>query len=149
MSNKNLYIKTTAMLVNDENGESKAITKKSYFYKDRSIPKSKFDKIAKGKWARLDDDVILKKLDRIEQKRERVKAYREVYEETLSTPIGQYSLGIAQEKVCNKVDKLLKDNQSNNLTKDDLIALLKKHLQEMRNNGRRIIKRNKDKLKAQ
>ena len=99
--------------------------KGKYYFQDREISRRQYQKIKHGNWSHLTPEKILNKLHNKELRGQRKEGYEIVCEEILSNPLGQYCLGIAQEKVAN-----------------DMIRTAKR----LKNEGRRTVKMNKNKL---
>jgi hypothetical protein len=99
--------------------------KGKYYFQDRLISRRQYQKIKYGNWAALPPEKILDKLHYKELREQRKEGYEIVYEGILNKPLGQYCLGIAQEKVAN-----------------DIIRIAKR----LKNEGRRTVKTSKGKL---
>jgi len=96
-----------------------------YIFDFRKISRSDFQKIAHGTWSDLSIDQIHKKLNYKQKLAGKKVSYVDLYESALRTPQGQYYLGVAQEKIVND---------------------LKKYLQEIITESRRLVKNNKGKV---
>ena len=99
--------------------------KGNYYFQGREVSRRQYQKIKYGNWSHLLPEKILDKLHYKELREQRKEGYEIVYEEILNKPLGQYCLGIAQEKVANGI-----------------IGIAKR----LKNEGRRIVKINKNKL---
>lgn len=96
-----------------------------YFFQGREISRRQSQKIKYGNWAGLTSEQIHRKLDNKIKRKEIIAGYEIIYEELLKTRTGAYALGIAQEKVVNAITKLL---------------------QKLKNEARRLVKNNRNKL---
>jgi hypothetical protein len=101
------------------------INGKQYF-RDRQISRRICQRIKYGSWSSLTPEQIIEKLDNKERRRAIITGYEVVYEEILSKPLGQYCLGVAQEKVANEIIKYAK---------------------RIKNDGRRTVRLNRELLK--
>jgi hypothetical protein len=96
-----------------------------YYFRGREISRRQYQKIRYGNWSDLQPDVITKKLLNKELRKQRKEGFEIVYEEILAKPLGQYCLGIAQEKAANKMMKVAR---------------------QMKNEGRKLVRSNKNRL---
>jgi len=99
----------------------------SYYFEGRRISRKLYHRMRYGNWADLPSEQIHSKLDYKAKRKQMIDGHELIYEELLKTPLGQYSLGVAQEKTANKIIKL---------------AI------KMKNEGRRLVRKNKNKALA-
>jgi hypothetical protein len=97
-----------------------------YYFQDREISRRQYHKIRYGNWSCLSSDAIADKLANKAMRQQKKEGYEIIYEAILAQPLGQYCLGVAQEKVANEVIKTAN---------------------RLKNEGRRIVRANKDKVK--
>jgi hypothetical protein len=102
------------------------INGKQYF-RDRQISRKICQRIKYGSWASLSPEQIIEKLDNRDRRKAIIEGYKVIYEDILSNPLGQYCLGVAQEKVANEIIKYAK---------------------RIKNDGRRTVKLNKELIKG-
>jgi hypothetical protein len=92
----------------------------------RKISRKLYQRIKYGNWRDLSDEQIHKKIDYVVERKEKIKGFEIIYEETLKLPLGQYCLGIAQEKIANGLIKF-----ANNI-KNEGRRLVRKHQEKVR-----------------